>query len=201
MQVLQSGKYLTGQTATWGEGDWDGAPGGGPGNPPSGDGVFDQIDIVAALLANVYLSGPYAAVQPNGRSNDPQTSIVYDVSTGEFAVDVPAGTELTSINIDSAGCIFDPALNPTLGDTNGDCNIFIATFRGSFGSRSFGYIAQPGLSEDFLLGDLLVIGSLRGGGPLGDVDLIYVPEPSSVALLAVSALALAPCHHRVRNVG
>ena len=27
-------KYLTGQAATWGDGDWNGAPGGAPGSPP-----------------------------------------------------------------------------------------------------------------------------------------------------------------------
>ena len=36
VQALQAGKYLTGAPATWGEGDWDGAPGGTPGDPPGG---------------------------------------------------------------------------------------------------------------------------------------------------------------------
>jgi hypothetical protein len=34
VKVLTAAKYLTGQPATWGEGDWDGAPGGYQGNPP-----------------------------------------------------------------------------------------------------------------------------------------------------------------------
>ena len=62
VQVQQAAKYLTGLPATWGEGDWNGAPGGSPGNPPVGDGQFDQMDIIAANLAGVYLQGPYAAV-------------------------------------------------------------------------------------------------------------------------------------------
>lgn len=60
VQVLQAGKYLSGTPATWGEGDWNGAPGGVPGNPPLGDGLFDQFDVVAALNAGVYATGPYA---------------------------------------------------------------------------------------------------------------------------------------------
>ena len=40
VQVQVAAKYLTGQAATWGEGDWDGAPGGTPGNPPAGDGLL-----------------------------------------------------------------------------------------------------------------------------------------------------------------
>lgn len=102
VQVQIAAKYLTGNPATWGEGDWNGAPGGAPGSPPPGNGLFDQIDIIAALGANVYLTGPYAAIAdtPFVRG-DTQASIVYDPSTGEVAVDAPAGVELTSINIDS----------------------------------------------------------------------------------------------------
>ena len=96
VQVQQAGKYLTGEPATWGEGDWNGAPGGSPGNPPVGDGTFNQLDIVAAQQAAIYLTGAYAVVGPNGQANDSQTSIVYNVGTGELAVDAPAGTELTS---------------------------------------------------------------------------------------------------------
>ena len=38
VQVQIAAKYLTGQAATWGEGDWNAAPGGKPGSPPPGDG-------------------------------------------------------------------------------------------------------------------------------------------------------------------
>ena len=55
-------KYLSGQPATWSGGDWNGAPGGTPGNPPLGDGVFDQRDIIAALAPAHYRTGPYAAL-------------------------------------------------------------------------------------------------------------------------------------------
>ena len=62
VEVLLANRYLSGLPATWGEGDWDGAPGGAPGNPPPGNGLFDQLDIVAALAPGHYLAGPYAAV-------------------------------------------------------------------------------------------------------------------------------------------
>ena len=193
VQVQIAAKYLTGQAANWGEGDWNGAPGGSPGSPPPGDGVFNQFDIIAAQIAANYLSGPYAAVQPGGVEGDGQTSLVYNANTGELAVDAPAGTDLTSINIDSAAEVFtgDPARN--LGgsfDNDADGNIFKATFGSSFGSLSFGNVAQPGLSEDFVLNDLTVVGSLAGGGDLGNVDLIYVPEPSALALLTLGLLRL-----------
>jgi hypothetical protein len=41
---------------------------------------------------------------------------------------------------------------------------FKATFGGSFGEISFGNVAGPALSREFLLGDLSVVGSLAGGG-------------------------------------
>jgi hypothetical protein len=155
--------------------------------------LFDQLDIIAALNAGVYLTGPYAAVVAGGVEGDGQTSVSYNPTTGEVAVDAPAGTELTSINIDSAGGIFTGEAAMNLGgsfDNDADNNVFKATFGGSFGSLSFGNVAQTGLSEEFVLGDLTVVGSLSGGGDLGNVDLIYVPEPSSVvlALFAVAGM-------------
>ena len=128
------------------------------------------------------------AIRTGGRPGDAQTSIVYDANTGEVAVDAPAGAELTSIIIDSAGGIFTGSAAANLGgsfDNDADLNIFKATFGGSFGSLSFGNVAQSGLSEEFVLGDLSVVGSLAGGGDLGNVDLVYVPEPSTALFLAV----------------
>ena len=63
IRVQQAAKYLSGQPATWGEGDWNGAPGGRPGEPPRGDGVFNQFDIIAAQQAAIYLTGPYAGIE------------------------------------------------------------------------------------------------------------------------------------------
>ena len=54
LQVLKTGKYLTGTSATWSEGDWN------------GDGVFDQFDIITALQTEKYLSESHA---PDGLAN------------------------------------------------------------------------------------------------------------------------------------
>ena len=103
-------------------------------------------------------------------------------------MDAPAGKQLTSINIESASSIFTGAPAANLGgsfDNDTDNNIFKATFGSSFGSLAFGNVAQAGLSEEYVRGDLTVVGSLAGGGALGEVDLIYIPEPGSLCLLVL----------------
>lgn len=174
VQVQVAAKYLTGQTATWGEGDWNGAPGGSRGNPPAGDGTFNQLDIVAAQQAGRYMMGPYAAVSPNGQRGGTQTSIIFEADAGELSADGPAGKELTSVNIDLAARILtgNPAQN----------------VGGIFGSVSFGSLAQAGMSEEFIPNDLGVFGSLAGSGDLGDVELLYVPEPSTIGLFTLGLL-------------
>jgi hypothetical protein len=193
-------------TTTWGEGDWNEAP--NPNSsftaPPAGDGIFNQLDIISALGAGTYLMGPYAAIRANGQTGDSQTSIGYNATTGEVWIDAPAGTNLTSVNVDSAARIFtgNPAQN--LGgsfDNDADGNIFKATFGSSFGSISFGNVAQTGLAENFVLNDLTVVGSLAGGGGLGEVDLIYVPEPAGALLCAAGLLAWLMVVYRCRQVG
>jgi hypothetical protein len=64
VRVQVAAKYLTAEAATWGEGDWDGAPGGSAEDkiPPPGDGQFNQLDIIVALRAGTYLQGSYCAV-------------------------------------------------------------------------------------------------------------------------------------------
>jgi hypothetical protein len=71
VEVLAAGKYLSGKLATWGEGDWNGAPGGSPGNPPPGDGIFDRLDIIKALATGLYMSGPHTAVRPDVERREP----------------------------------------------------------------------------------------------------------------------------------
>ena len=44
--MLEAAKYRTGEAAEWRQGDWN------------GDGVFDQLDIVAALQTGNYVLGP-----------------------------------------------------------------------------------------------------------------------------------------------
>ena len=96
--VQQGAKYLTGEAATWGEGDWDGAPGGSLSQhvPPAGNGLFDTLDIVAALSNGLYLQGPYAAVA---------SELVADTAINDLAHDDPL---LSRSEIDFANVVSIP---------------------------------------------------------------------------------------------
>lgn len=200
VQVQIAGKYLTGRPATWREGDWNGAPGGSVSAPPEGDGVFDQFDIIAAQVTGNYLTGPYTAVlQSGGPAHNIGTSVGYDARTGEIWVEAPSNAKLTSIGIESAAGIFtgSPATNLGGGfDIDTDQNIFKTTFGTSFGSISFGHVAQTGLSMSFVLDDLNVMGSLAGGGELGAARVIYVPVPRANLLAALGATILLAIRRR-----
>ena len=52
------------------------------------------------------------------------------------------------------------------------------------------------MSEADVTADLSVVGSLAGGGELGDVDLVYVPEPSVVFLAFLGLLGLSVVRRR-----
>ena len=138
--------------------------------------VFIFIRVAALVVCAGLANTSKGAILPNGILHDEQSSIVYNIHTGEVAVDASSSASITSISLASASGIFtgDPAAN--LGgafDIDRDTLIFKATFGSSFGSLSFGTVARPNLDMDFLLSDLTAIGSLDGGGDLGDVDFVY----------------------------
>lgn len=149
-------------------------------------GACAEVLILIGVLGNPCFAGnlvPFWAGDGNVR-------LWYSPHTGELRFEV-GPTELTSVNIDSSASIFtgEPARN--LGgsfDNDADNNIFKAVFGGSFGSLSFGNVAQLGLSEEFVRNDLTVVGSLLGGGDLGKVECCRLPEPSTLVLALLAAV-------------
>ena len=85
-------------------------------------------------------------------------------------------------------------------DNDSPQNIFKETFGSSFGSISFGKVADAGLSKEFLLNDLSVVGSLAGGGDLGHVDLLYIPEPSTSSLIALAVTLGGFAYRNFRHI-
>lgn len=143
----------------------------------------------------------FAALAPGGLQRDDRHSIIYDAATGDLAVDVPDGRELTAVQIESGVGIFTRTLSPDFRCGGSDCEptehyIFIFTFplQPPFASLDIGPIATAGLSEEFIVSDLTVIGSTYRfddipGVPLDsdDFDLIYIPVPEPATVLLVCA--------------
>ena len=179
VQVQQSNKYRVDELAGWSEGDWN------------GDLRFDQLDLVDALTTGIY-PGPYPATSDDVDASSLMATVVYDPATGELGVETPVGLELTSISIDSASAIFVGQAQNLGGtfDLSSRESLFKATFGSSFGTTNFGPVAKAGLSFEFLSDDLTFAGSRLGGGVLGDVELRFIPEPTTWVSLALGALLL-----------
>ena len=189
--VQQSAKYLTGQPATWGEGDWNGGPGGEPGNPPAGDGQFNQFDIIAANLAGNYLQGPYAAVNVGRNTDDGPTFLTGDAKSAQMLVDAAARQGLTSINMTSAsgGILGDnPSVVEGAFDVLSANNLIPTTFGDDFGSTSLASVLPVGMNEVDETRGLSAVGSLPVASDLDGLDLIYVPEPSSILMVVLTTI-------------
>ena len=116
VKVQIAAKYLTGQPATWGDGDWNGAPGGASGNPPLGNGLFDQLDIIAALSNGLYLAGPYGALAGTAHhdSSDEQLSVVLAAMTD--AAGTPGRSD--RLGVDALAVVGAPVGVNDPGDVN-----------------------------------------------------------------------------------
>jgi hypothetical protein len=178
-QVIERGKYETGQPATWGDGDWNGGGAIDADHLPVGDGRFDREDILAAAyVANYHVALDfgvtcdaiqvrYDRLDSGGRQHDGRASILYDAATGEISWESPAGVDLGSVYLASDNGIFTRQTSQGLdGDFDIATNqvLFKAQFGRPFGALSLGPVARAGLPEKFVLADLTATGTLAGGG-------------------------------------
>lgn len=96
LQVAQAGKYLTGESADWSEGDWN------------GDRVFDQLDLVAALSGENPFTPAYGARVVDVNRSEPH-AFMPDVNgtfyppTGEAHAQFRRGVDGFSYNIHTTG--------------------------------------------------------------------------------------------------
>ena len=98
----------------------------------------------------------------------------YDKSTGELLVNVADGTRMSAVEIFSETGIFTGEPSDEFRsqiDEASPTKLFKIDTRG-FEDVSLGKIVEPGLSEDFLLGDICVRASFKGIA--GRVDTIHL---------------------------
>ena len=131
---------------------------------------------------------PRDPLVPNGVLCDRQTSLLYDPATGELAIDVATDELLEFVGILSEAGIIIPEQVENVGtflDTVRTNELIKNSVGNDFGTFSFGRATPPGLTEEFILSDLIVTGMLHDDRPfevsvidplfLGPVDLIYGP--------------------------
>jgi hypothetical protein len=178
--AAQAAKFATGQPASWSEGDWNGAPGGSPQSPPTGDGRFDQRDLDAALATGRYRLGQYRPtsdppidqLEPPGIERARRDVVVtYNWSTGEVTLSTSNGA-LTSMHLVSQQGRFSQPQTAFAGpfDVATATDLFQLDFSGEL-IMDLGAILPRELPWESLLDDLRINGSRLGGGGLGPVRL------------------------------
>ncbi len=151
-------------------------------------------------LAFAFHSFANGAIPTNGAvgpgADDGIITLVYDPADGNLSLDA-AGKELTAIEIKSAGNNFSNQLGARPLILNGLFDIYVPAklfvlkpFPNQFGDTDFGKILPKGMTKDQIGADLTVSGALYPSGGLGTVDLMYVPEPSSLGLMAIGLAGL-----------
>ena len=125
------------------------------------------------------------SIPDNAEPDNHRTTLVYDATNGEVSLEVEENASIDAILIESDSGIF---ISNTAENLGGEDDVYNANsvFKFSadaFESFSFGNIAEPGLSKEFLLNDLTSLAFKHPGQSVaGPISLAYVPEPSSQVL-------------------
>ena len=208
-QFLSKG-YRIGGVHGWAEGDFSGGRG-VRGHPPAGDGLFDEDDIMAALVHGLFDTGPYTLdlARPNGVPSDAilvpgsaqdnqvglnEFFIRYDANTGAVAVVTRPGYMLSSVSIEGDGDIFTLTRSPFKGayDFVTSREVFVGSFSVFRETVQFGLAATAGLAENVLRASLRVRGTVlgpAGAGPVTEWVLDYVPVITTTTTTSTTTIA------------
>ena len=158
--------------------------------------LANSTDTNDQKLLRVQLSGtvvepPDGVLIQSQVTTDAFPSLIYNPDTGELSV--ASSHPLTSFGVVSKSGIFSgqiqvDALSGDF-DVQNEHDLFKATFGESFDRIDFGPVIPQGLSVDFLLADLEVVGTKEGGGTFDNAFLVNgLPEPSTAALAVLAII-------------
>lgn len=191
IQAFKAGKYLTDQPASWSDGDWNGAPGGSEGQPPSGNGRFN-LDDISAINLNLYRKEAYdpmagereESLETLQVGNVGQISLQYNRLLKRLTLDT-RGRRLSTLHVSSASGLFaDRTASPadslgSLFEVNTSHDVFL--INGSQGFNELSVQLKERYSFEEVLADLRVDGSWRDA-PNTTVE--YDPATGSLSIAA-----------------
>lgn len=193
-QLTEGGGFRDGSPYSWSGGDFNGAPGGTNLNPPPGDGLFNEDDIMASLIHGLFGTGFYlpSASRPSGVPADAslvgsggQVTLVYDANTGQLSGRAGEGFSLSSLLIESSGPLFTLTRAPTKGafDFVSDTQLFQSSYDLAFSTFNYGVALAPRISEAEIRANCKARGTLAAGGPgpITSFVIEYIPEELACA--------------------
>ena len=170
---------------------------------------FILVPLALLTLWQVVHGQPTPLVLGSAANIDAVT-VIYNPSDGQFDA-VSNGADLTTLEIQSAGHWFIPTgASPSTSpfDITRTDKLFRLAPDG-VSAISFGQVLSPNITASQIINDLIIDGSLLGGGNLqraggGGPYLFVVPEPSSsclfIAGLIVSSSFIARRAGRLRRI-
>ena len=143
--------------------------------------------VLVALMASV----SFGAIETGPASTD-GVNLIYSPDSGDLMVESLAGA-MTTFELKSESGQLTGAANDAFGglfDVNSPQKLFKLEPAG-YSELSLPGALPTGLGFDALAADLTLDGSFAAGGPLSGVpNILVVPEPSSLALIAFAGLGL-----------